>query len=87
MMLENGTIALSRRSEYCNWPESISINVSQELEQYVLSARRILWANKHIQKIYLEVPSSFISEQTFANLHHACRFEHFISVYDMEVEF
>lgn len=64
------------------WGESITAQVSDELQNQINHARLALATNRHWQSIHVEVPPDFLAEDESQRLHDMCRFDvDYISVF------
>lgn len=62
-------------TEFCTWPETLELQVPDELRNKIERARNILKYNRDIQKLYIEPPLTTTSKHSFFQMQEACRFE------------
>jgi len=67
------TINKSYCSDYCDWQDEILVHIDEELVSKMKECRKLLEEHPYIRGIKIEVPSSFLDDESYNQLNETCR--------------
>lgn len=69
--------------DYCDWKETVRVHISDELQQQIEAAGKILEQHSFMFSIDIVTPADFLHEDDNSDLQKQCRYDvSIISVYD-----